>query len=133
MLRLELLSRYGRCRQMLNEAMDYWLYMAESTGTLWENLLTTASCNHGFASHVCHALYRDVLGLREVDTVHKRLALRFSDLPLTWCRGRIPTPDGPVLLSWRKENGTLAYRVEMPAGYAMKVDNPVGLSLERRP
>jgi alpha-L-rhamnosidase len=132
MLRLELLSRYDRCRQMLDESMDYWLYMAEATGTLWEHLRATASCNHGFTSHVCHTLYRDVLGLREVDTRRKRLALRFPDLPLEWCRGRIPTPDGPVVLSWRKENGTLAYRVEMPAGYSVAVDNPAGLSLKRR-
>ena len=62
MLRLQLLSRYGRCRQMLDESIDYWLCMAEATGTLWEHLQTTASCNHGFTSHVCHALYRDVLG-----------------------------------------------------------------------
>ncbi len=133
MLRLELLSRYGRCRQILDESIDYWLYMAEATGTLWENLRTTASCNHGFASHVCHMLYRDVLGVRELDTVRKRLVLRFSDLPLEWCRGRIPTGDGPVLLSWRKEKGTLVYRVETPAGYSVEVDNPAALALQRRP
>ena len=132
MLRLELLSRYGRSRQMLDESIDYWLCMAETTGTLWEHLQTTASCNHGFTSHVCHALYRDVLGLREVDRRRKRLTLRFSDLPLEWCRGRIPTADGPVVLSWRKERGKIAYRVEMPAGYTVAVDNPAGLSLERR-
>jgi alpha-L-rhamnosidase len=132
-MRMELLARYGRCRQMLDETMDYWLPMAESTGTLWENLQTTASCNHGFTSHICYVLYRDILGLREVDAIHKRLVLRFSDLPLTWCRGRVPTPDGSVLLSWWKENGTLAYRVDMPAGYSAKVYNPAGLPLERRP
>ena len=36
-LRLELLSRYGRCQQLLDESLAYQLYMADRTGTLWEN------------------------------------------------------------------------------------------------
>jgi alpha-L-rhamnosidase len=30
--------------------------MAERTGTLWENVDVSASCNHGFASHVIYWL-----------------------------------------------------------------------------
>ena len=41
----------------------------QRTGTLWENDSASASCDHGFASHGgVHVLYRDVLGLQEVDT-----------------------------------------------------------------
>ena len=64
-LRLELLSRYGLCQQLLDESLAYQLYMADRTGTLWENDGAYASCNHGFASHGgVHVLYRDVLGLQ---------------------------------------------------------------------
>ncbi|HSA03333.1 MAG TPA: hypothetical protein P5055_21610, partial [Candidatus Paceibacterota bacterium] len=61
-LRLELLSRHGLARQNLEESLAYQLYMADRTGTLWENDGDYASCNHGFASHAVHVLYRDVLG-----------------------------------------------------------------------
>jgi alpha-L-rhamnosidase len=39
------------CQQVADEAFGYWLYMADKTGTLWENDGDYASCNHGFASH----------------------------------------------------------------------------------
>ena len=37
---------------MLEDIRGFFLPMAEKTGTLWENMTPTASCNHGFASHV---------------------------------------------------------------------------------
>lgn len=50
-LRLDILMRKGLYRQLLNEAVDYFDFMAASTGTLWENDNSAASCCHGFASH----------------------------------------------------------------------------------
>ena len=133
-LRLELLSRNGLCQQLLDESLAYHLYMADRTGTLWEHDGTQASCNHGFASHsAVHVLYRDVLGLRDVDTIKKTVALRFSDLKLEWCEGVRPTPDGVVTLRWRKEGGKLLYKIELPAGYTATVENRSALELVRQP
>ncbi len=50
-LRLELLKRYGKYEQLLKECVGYFEYMADRTGTLWENTYDKASCNHGFASY----------------------------------------------------------------------------------
>ena len=133
-LRLELLSRNGLCQQLLDESLAYHLYMADRTGTLWEHDGTQASCDHGFASHSSvHVLYRDVLGLRGVDTIQKTVALRFSDLKLDWCEGVRPTPDGLVTLRWRKDGGKRLYQVTTPAGYAVTVENLSGLELVRQP
>jgi len=121
-LRLELLSRNGLARQLLDESLAYQLYMVERTGTLWENDGAYASCNHGFASHGgVHVLYRDVLGLREIDSVNRRVVVRFTDTGLQWCRGQVPTPHGPVALDWRKVDGKLRYDVSAPAGYKVEV------------
>ena len=51
-LRLELLLRDGKYQQLLRECIGYFEYMADRTGTLWENQTDHASCNHGFASYV---------------------------------------------------------------------------------
>ena len=51
-LRLEILFRYGATEKMEEDIRGFFLPMAEKTGTLWEHMNTTASCNHGFASHV---------------------------------------------------------------------------------
>jgi alpha-L-rhamnosidase len=133
-LRLELLSRYGRCQQVLDESLAYQLHMVERTGTLWEHDGAYASCNHGFAAHGgVHTLYRDVLGLYRVDPVNRRVDLRFTDLRLDWCEGRMPVPDGWVELRWKKEAGALRYRVSVPAGYTVTVENQSRLELSGEP
>ncbi len=133
MLRFELLSRYGRNQQILDEALGYWLFMAERTGTLWEHDAPQASCNHGFASHAAHVLLRDVLGLSRVDAAGRTVRVQFADLKLPACRGSVPTPDGSVELAWRKENGRLCYRLKVPEGYRSEIDNRSGLTLVKEP
>ncbi len=132
MLRFEILSRYGHGQQILDESIGYLLYMADRTGTLWENVQPHASCNHGFASHIVHTLYRDVLGAYEIDSVRKRIVLRFSDLKLDWCEGHIPRPGGAVSLRWRRDGKRLLWRLDAPAGYTIEVDNRTGLELVRQ-
>ncbi len=62
-LRLELLLRFGYREELYNNIKGYFSYMAETTGTLWEFVGTSASCNHGFASHVIY--WMQALGLLE--------------------------------------------------------------------
>jgi alpha-L-rhamnosidase len=129
-LRLELLSRAGLSQQLLDESLAYQFYMVERTGTLWENDGAYASCDHGFASHGgVRVLYRDVLGIASLDTVHKNVQLRFTDLMLDRCEGSMPTPDGKVQLRWQRKEGKLHYRVIVPSGYTVKVENRSKLEL----
>jgi alpha-L-rhamnosidase len=130
MLRMELLSQAGRGQQILDESIAYLLYMADRTGTLWENVGAEASCNHGFASHIVHTLYRDVLGLYRVDPRSKTVHVRLADLRLDWCEGSLLTADGPVELRWAKRDGRLTYRLKTPAGYKATVENLTGEPIE---
>jgi len=133
-LRLELLSRAGLSQQLLDESLAYQLYMAERTGTLWENDGAYASCNHGFASHGgVRVLYRDVLGIASLDTVNKTVQLRFTDLALERCEGSLPTPEGKVALRWRRDGAKLRYQISVPSGYAVKVENRSKLELVKYP
>lgn len=51
-LRLDLLFRYGCYNQLVAEIEKAFLYMAEQTGTLWEDKSSiNSSLCHGFASH----------------------------------------------------------------------------------
>ena len=128
-LRFELLSRDGRAQQVLDEALGYWLYMADRTGTLWEHDAPQASCNHGFASHAAHVFLRDVLGLYQVDPLHKTLQLRLADLPLDWCEGMLPTTAGEIRMRWWKDGAKIRYRLQTPDGYQVIVQNISGKEL----
>lgn len=55
-LRLELLYLDNQYEQLLADMKGYFTPMAEQTGTLWEHNLATASCCHGFASHIIYWL-----------------------------------------------------------------------------
>ncbi len=129
MLRMELLSRGGRSQQILDESIAYLLYMAERTGTLWENVGAYASCNHGFASHIVHTLYRDVLGVSRVDHQARKVYLRFGDLKLDWCEGRLPQFQGEIRLRWWKDGDQLRYTLAAPPGYDVPIENLTGRTL----
>ena len=60
-LRLDLLYRYGEHEKRVDNIRGFFIKMATLTGTLWENETPTASCNHGFASHVLY--WMDGLGM----------------------------------------------------------------------
>ena len=57
-LRMLLLDRYGLKEELIAELRAVYAPMAALTGTLWENLTTCASCNHGFASYAAPMLIR---------------------------------------------------------------------------
>ena len=120
-LRLELLSREGLSSQILDESIAEYITMADQTGTLWENMTSVASCNHGFAAHIVRVLYRDVLGVYEVSPVGKHVRLRFADCGLKRCKGSIPVGDGSVDVEWTTDGDSLDCRLSLPEGYTYEL------------
>ena len=96
--------------------------MADLTGTLWENDNTSASCCHGFASHVERLMYRDVLGIRSIDAVHKKVQIGFADVPLQTCSGSMPVGSEAVKVNWHKTADTFFYHIDTPKGFAVTID-----------
>lgn len=128
-LRLEILSRYGLVSKLVEETVGYLLYMAELTGTIWENDTAYASCNHGFASHIIHILYRDMLGLYRIDQQNKVIKLRFCDTALKQCEGKVPAGDNYVSLNWWEDSGCIYFKLDIPADYTVEVTNLSGKKL----
>ncbi|MDD4416522.1 MAG: hypothetical protein PHI70_07050 [Proteiniphilum sp.] len=122
-LRMDILSRYKLQPQLLSEIEDYFYYMAERTGTLWENVHNQASCNHGFASYIGHVLYRDILGISYIDYLDKEIVISFSDINLEYCRGSIPVEDKVISLEWKRKGDNIHYLLKTPAGYKIRIDN----------
>ncbi len=116
-LRMELLSVNGLGAQSLREAKDFYLPMAELTGTLWENMTFSDSCNHGFAAHLAHVLYRDAAGIYAVDRVNKTVTLRLCNTGLKQCSAILPVPDGEIKLDWTCTDGKFNYDLSLPRGW----------------
>lgn len=119
-LRMELLSRDGRTRQVAEEMNGFFLAMAETTGTLWEHMDQRASCNHGFAAHVIRWIMRDVLGIEHVDPTTKTITLRRVDTVPQWCRATLPVGGQWFTLEWDETSGA-ALRYSAPEEYRVVV------------
>jgi len=116
-LRLECLAREGLSGSILDETKGFFLYMAERTGTLWEMISPTASCDHGFASHAAVYLFRDILGVKSVDLKSRTVMVDPpKDIGLDWCEGTLPvSPDETVTVRWRRgETTTVEWNVALP-------------------
>lgn len=122
-LRMDILSKYGLQNQLLKEIQDYFYYMAERTGTLWEHDKNQASCNHGFASYIGHILYRDVLGIKQIDYQQKEVIIRFPDIDLNKCSGAIPVVNGIIKLEWEKTGNEIKYKLETPNDFRVNIEN----------
>jgi alpha-L-rhamnosidase len=122
-MRMDILSRYGLQSQLIMEIQDYFYFMADKTGTLWEHTGNHASCNHGFASYIGHVLYRDVLGISNIDYVKKEITLRFTDIVLDSCSGSIPINDDVVELQWKRSGNIIDYSLKIPKDYTVKIEN----------
>ena len=123
-LRLEILAREGYTKDVLENINGFFTKMADLTGTLWENMSTHASCNHGFASHIAHVMLRDGLGIASVDQVEKKVTLHFSDNGLSYCEGVVPVCSGcgrseVIKLKWKRlRDGSVSYRLKLPKGWS---------------
>ena len=95
-LRMEVLSQNGYRKQIIGEIKDYFDYMARLTGTLWEMEKDNASCNHGFASHVVRFIFRDCLGVSEVDEQNKTVVLNSDFTSPANAHAVLPLKNGSI-------------------------------------
>ena len=72
-LRMELLLRWQKYDEILDQIKKFFTKMADITGTLWEHDADWASTCHGFASFAAVAIVRALGGVKWVDNKNKTL------------------------------------------------------------
>ena len=70
-LRMELLLRWQKYDEILDQIRKFFTSMAEKTGTLWEHDADWASTCHGFASFAAVAITRAMCGVKWIDNKDK--------------------------------------------------------------
>ncbi len=127
------LADQGRTTEALRLIRSGWgpMVTGDPGMTVWEVLwrdggLATPGINHGgggntslahpWASGPTFALSRYVLGVRALAPGYQRWLVcpQFGDL--SWARGEVPTPHGPVRVRWARQARRLAVEVESPPG-----------------
>ena len=126
MLRHELLADAGRCREAVRE-IGFLTDMADATGTLWEgypgiydhnfNRTGIYSCCQGFTSYAATLIVRTALGLGRIDRKNRTVTFAVPDNGLRFCRGSVPTADGPIVCEWTRKDGKVNEKLELPEGW----------------
>ena len=127
-LRLDLLSNAGLTDQWLEESTQYFNHMVELTGTLWEHDDIAASCNHGFGSYVVYWIYKNILGIEQIDYGKKKVVLCFRDHGINQYKGKFPIQDESMEIEVEKKDQIFC-KVKLPDGYQLETINHTPLDI----
>lgn len=109
-----------------------WRHMVESGTTItWEawdqRYKPNQDWNHAWGAAPANLLPRYVLGVEAIEPGWKTVRVRPQPGELTWCRGRVPTPYGPLCVNWKRERGWHV-ALDLPEGVEAAVELPVSES-----
>jgi len=94
-------------------------------GTMWEDIgpyggpptdTHAPSYDHGWSSGAAPALVEYVLGVKPTSPGYATFTVIPHRGGLTFAKGVVPTPHGPITVSWQTASGKLAISVKAPAG-----------------
>ena len=129
-LRLEILSRYNMQNKIRQEIQDYFTYMVDKTGTLWEHDTALGSCNHGFASHAAFSIYRDILGISRIDYINKVVDININPGDLKEACGKMPIENDFIEVNWEIKDNRVCLSVSVPLGYRLNTTCAEGYEIK---
>lgn len=122
---LRALARAGRIddvvRILTDDRIDGWANIlrrgATYTWEVWQPSDANGdSMSHGWGSNVLVEIIRLFLGVQPADGGYGSVAVTPPMTALAWCKGSVPTPRGPVTVSWARRPGS--------GGFSLDVDVP---------
>lgn len=102
-----------------------------STGTTWEGYGWTeaegGSCSHAWTAHPSYHLVNIFAGITQTAAAWKRVSWKpvVAD-GLQNASASVPTPQGDLRASWKREGGAVVFRIEIPKGVAVDAELPGG-------
>ncbi|MCU1686398.1 MAG: alpha-L-rhamnosidase [Amycolatopsis sp.] len=99
-------------------------------GSLYEQGFTSAA--HGWSTGVLPALTNEVLGVQPTGPGFSTWTLTPHPGSVQWAQGAVPTPHGPIQVSWNREQGSsFRLTVTVPRGTSARLQLPFGPSQSR--
>jgi alpha-L-rhamnosidase len=111
-----------------------WRHMVESGATIsWEawdlKYKPNQDWNHAWGAAPANLLPYYVLGVRSLEAGWARAIVCPRPGQLTFARGKMPTPRGPILVDW-KRGETFSLSLELPEGVTARVHLPAAKGSE---
>jgi hypothetical protein len=83
-------------------------------GSMYDGAYTSAA--HGWSTGVLPALTNGLLGVTPASPGFATFTVEPHPGPVAWARGQVPTPHGPITVSWQKTGSSIALTVTAPPG-----------------
>ena len=129
---LEALAESNRQAELLAVVRKQWGEMVRHGATsFWETLpgfdpkWWTRSYCHAWSAAPTYFLSRYQLGAWWAEPGYKVARIAPQPVDLTWARGNVPTPHGPIAVAWEQSTDMFKLEVSLPAGVAGVVELPV--------
>ncbi len=105
-----------------------WWHMLEQGSTMtleaWDpKVKPNLTWNHAWGAAPANIISRYLLGVRPLEPGYASILVAPQPGTLKWVRGKVPTPDGPVTVSWRNE-GRMRLEFEVPPATTARVVLP---------
>lgn len=132
----EALEKHGRTAEILALLRRYFTPMTRVGTTLWEALpgsrtspagFPTRSHCHGWSACPMDFLPRIVLGVRPLGPGSRSFVIRPEPHGLTWARGRVATPYGPIDVEWTFLDGIFTLTVSHPVACGVTFEPDLSL------
>ncbi len=134
---LETLFQEGLSNDALTILREQWNRMLENGATtFWETFPGhigsghwSRSLCHGWSAAPAYFLSTQVLGVKPAEPGYSRIRIAPQPFNLMWAEGVVPTPRGPISVSWRlNESGQLDVEYDAPEGCEVEVVLPEAVS-----
>lgn len=134
---LEALFQEGKSDDALTILREQWNRMLEKGATtFWETFPGhigsghwSRSLCHGWSAAPAYFLSTQVLGVKPAEPGYSRVRIAPQPFNLTWAEGVVPTPRGPITVSWKlNASGQLDVQYDAPEGCEVEVVLPESVS-----
>ena len=133
---LEELAKEGRFGDILDIVRDRWGFMLDAGATtFWETFPghekddPTRSHCHAWSAAPTYFLSRYQLGVSPLEPGYAKVLIAPHPADLTWCKGRMPTPHGEIMVDWQSSDEQFVLKFELPQSTSAQVRLPVDASV----
>jgi alpha-L-rhamnosidase len=127
---LETLFAEGYQEDAMQILKSQWQRMLDKGATtFWETFPGTLggghwsrSLCHGWSAAPAYFLSTQVLGVTPLEPGYRKVRIAPQTFGLTWARGQVPTPHGPIYVAWElDDDGAVKLEIDAPAACEVEV------------